>query len=139
MGPCAVRVRVVTSEGELVDADLVTHPDFALVRERHTHKEVSLPVFTRLLLCRDVGAVGFEDLVQVTEDRREQVAADFGEHDLEIGVAVEHSAQHQLPHSPARLDIGEEVFARDRSPLRQFVIGEKRVQGERCRWMRPAQ
>ena len=64
----------------------------------------------------------------MTEDRRDPVASDFGEHDLEIGVAVERATQHQLPHRPARLDVGEELLARDGTLLRRFVMGEHHVE-----------
>ena len=113
--PRALEVRVVAAEEDRVDPDLVAHLDLDLVDERRAGEAV------RRASTRSASASrGRRRGARRTpcrgscERRRDPVEPDLGEHEPQVGVAVEDAAQRQLPQRAAGVDVavhplGEEV------------------------------
>ena len=116
VGPGALGVRIIATERDGLDTDLVTHPDLGAMHEGHRCQAVAVPVLGRHPCCRKITAVTLEHRVEIAECRRDPVGSDFRHDEFQVRVAVEDAAEHQLPHRPPGLDIGEELSGEDLAP-----------------------
>src|SRR5262249_31685724 len=122
--PRSLRVREVVAPTDVVDADLVAHPELAALRVRRADEAVAIDILRRRHRDRAAERVGTELLrallpeeqaIPEPHQRRQPPATGFSDAELQARIALEHSRpQHepQRPRGPPRHlgDIDAEVI-----------------------------